>query len=112
MNEDDKPKDDKTAAANEARAEEGKTEQEYIEELWNFPCEFPFKVMARNIDGVASDIATAINRFAPDDYAPTKKLSRDGNYVSYTFIIQAQSKQQLDAIYLAVNAIDAVRMTL
>ena len=83
-----------------------------LDKYLEFPCEFPFKVMAQAGEQVELDIVAVINRHAPDDYAPSKRESRDGNYVAYTFTIQAQSKEHLETIYRAVSELPTVKMTL
>ena len=46
------------------------------------------------------------------DLETRSRPSRDGNYLSLTVTIQAQSREQLDAIYRALSAHELVLMVL
>lgn len=71
------------------------------ETLLRFPCRFPIKAMGRSEAGVEAIMMAILGRHAPE--ASTDALrsrpSRNGNWVSVTVEIEAQSKAQLDAIY-------------
>ncbi|MGX5200812.1 YbeD family protein [Aliikangiella sp. IMCC44632] len=82
------------------------------EELWQFPCQFMFKAMAFAQAGVEDEIVAVIQRFVPGDYTPKLNPSRTGKYVAVSVTFTATSKQQLDEIYLAVNALDCVKVCL
>ena len=64
-----------------------KTEQDHINDLWQFPCQFVFKAMAYSGEGVEDKIVSVIQRFVPGDYCPKLKPSSKGTYtaVSVTF---------------------------
>ncbi|CAG7857568.1 hypothetical protein MCAMS1_02442 [biofilm metagenome] len=84
------------------------------ETLLKFPCQFPIKVMGRSdleFDLLVIDI---IRRHAPDiqEQAVTSRPSKDGNYLAVTVVVQATSKQQLDAIYQDLTSNPQVLMTL
>jgi len=81
-------------------------------ELWQFPCEFMFKAMAHANRDAEDEIVSVINRFVPGDYIPKLNPSKKGTYVAVTVTFTATSKQQLDEIYLAVNALDCVKVCL
>jgi len=71
------------------------------ETLLEFPCQFPVKAMGRaelELDLLVVDI---IRRHVADinKGAVTTRPSKDGNYLAVTVIVEASSKQQLDAIY-------------
>lgn len=89
-----------------------KTEQEYVDELWQFPCDFMFKAMAYAKEGVEDEIVSVIQQHVPGDYQPKLTPSAKGTYVSVSVSFTASSKQQLDQIYLAVNALDCVKVCL
>ncbi len=84
------------------------------ETLFEFPCEFPLKVMGRQNTGFEEHVMDILGRHVGEDEILGRQCrpSSNGNFVSVTVTIQAQSKQQLDDIYLALNASDAVLMTL
>jgi putative lipoic acid-binding regulatory protein len=75
------------------------TERE--ETLFAFPCDFPVKAMGKAGEDFELLVLDIVRRHAPDlDDARVKlRESRGGKWVSVTVTIQAQSKDQLDAIY-------------
>ena len=88
------------------------TEEQSIEKLWQFPCDFMFKAMAHADQNAEDKIVSVINQHVPGDYAPKLNPSKKGNYVAVTVTFRASSKQQLDTIYLAVNALECVKVCL
>ena len=69
--------------------------------LLQFPCSFPIKLMGR-ADADFGDTAVAlieqhVGTVAAESVQINK--SRNGNFVSVTVTIQAQSQEQLDSIY-------------
>lgn len=89
-----------------------KTEQDYVNELWQFPCSFMLKAMAYAKPGVEDEIVAVIQRFVPGDYIPKLNPSAKGTYVSVSVSFIATSKDQLDEIYLAVNKLENVKVCL
>ena len=71
------------------------------ETLFEFPCEYAIKAMGKFSDDLEVTVVEIVSRHAPDthNHSVKTKPSKDGNYVSVTVTIQAQSKPQLDAIY-------------
>lgn len=70
-------------------------------ELLKFPCRFPIKVMGRD-DANFRTVAVQIVSAHAGDIADSDvriSASSKGNFVSLTIEIDAQSQQQLDAIY-------------
>lgn len=92
--------------------QDNKTEQQLVDELWQFPCNFLFKAMAEAKQGVEDEIIAVIQRHVPGDYIPKINPSRKGNYVSVSVSFTAKSKTQLDQIYMEVNALDSVKFCL
>ncbi len=84
------------------------------ESLFDFPCEFPIKVMGRSSDTLEGEIIAIVRQHVPDlaEGAVCSRSSGKGNYTALTLTINATSKAQLDAIYRALNAHEAVVMTL
>lgn len=82
--------------------------------LLTFPCEFPIKIMGYRSDTLEKEIITLVRQHAPDltEDAIRTRVSGQGNYLSITVTITATSKQQLDKIYMDLNAHEAVVMTL
>ncbi len=78
-----------------------------------FPCSFPLKVMGLNNELFEPAVRTVFETFVqtgPITY--TKRLSSTGKYVSITATFTAVSRQQLDALYRALNNHELVVMTL
>lgn len=79
-----------------------------------FPCNFPVKAMG--LAGTDFDLLVMeiVGRHAGPlrEGAVSSRPSSNGKYVSVTVVIQAQSKQQLDAIYNELTAHERVLMAL
>jgi uncharacterized protein len=89
------------------------------ETLLQFPTAFPIKAMGRmKGDGAnaqfAQHVLTIVQKHAPDFDARAMEMrpSKNGNFVSVTATINAQSKAQLDAIYRELSADPQVLMAL
>jgi len=84
------------------------------ETLFEFPCEFPIKVMGTATSDFADKVRCIVGKHAGDitDHAVSERPSSKGNYLSVTITITADSKQQLDSIYLELNDCDWIAMTL
>jgi len=80
----------------------------------SFPCEFPVKVMGVNSDSFENEIVMIARQHIPDlgEGAIKSRPSRSANYLSVTITFTAQSREQLDKLYLAINAHPAVKMML
>jgi len=79
-----------------------------------YPCEVPIKAMGLahvNFDLVIVEI---VRRHVPnvDENALRTRPSSNGKYVSVTVTIMADSRAQLEAIYLDLKACEQVLMTL
>ena len=85
-----------------------------VDALFEFPCDFPIKVMGSTQDGFAQAIADVMLRHAPDfDPASMEmRASAAGNYLSLTCTVRAHSRAQLDAIYGELTAHPMVKMAL
>ena len=84
------------------------------ETLFEFPCEFPIKVMGEAEEHFDALVVEIVRRHCPDltEGAVKSRLSQKGKYVSVTVTIQAQSRKQLDNIYMDLTAEDRVLMAL
>jgi uncharacterized protein len=71
------------------------------ETLLQFPCQFAIKAMGKSDLEFDLLVIEIVRRHVPDPYeqAVTTRPSKDGNYLAVTVLIEASSKQQLDAIY-------------
>jgi putative lipoic acid-binding regulatory protein len=84
------------------------------ETLLKFPCDFPIKVMGRMEPGFDSLVVELVRRHAPDlkEGAVSSRPSKGGKWISVTVTLRAESKSQLDAIYLDLTAHEKVVMAL
>lgn len=71
------------------------------ETLLEFPCQFPIKAMGKTNIELDMLVVEIVRRHVVDinEGAVSTRPSKDGNYMAVTVIVEATSKQQLDAIY-------------
>ncbi|MSQ17982.1 MAG: DUF493 domain-containing protein [Betaproteobacteria bacterium] len=69
--------------------------------LLAFPTEFPLKVLGKRHERFAQTMLAVVMRHAPYFRPETIEMrpSREGQYLSLTFTINAVSREQLDALY-------------
>jgi hypothetical protein len=71
------------------------------DELFQFPTDFPIKVMGRDSESFRTLTLAIIERYAgpmsPDRI--TERMSREGKFLALTYTIRAESRAQLDSIY-------------
>jgi uncharacterized protein len=84
------------------------------ESLLSFPCDFPIKVMGKAEDDFDALIVEIVRKHSPDlhEGAVKSRLSNEGRFVSVTVTIQAESREQLDNIYMELSAEKRVLMAL
>ncbi len=89
------------------------------ETLFTFPTPFPIKAMGRmkndaSDESFAQVVLGVVLKHAPDFDATTVEMrpSKNGNFISVTATINAQSKAQIDAIYLDLTGNPLVLMAL
>lgn len=79
-----------------------------------FPCRFSIKAMGKS--GLELDITVIeiVRRHSPgiNEGAVSIRPSKDGNYIAVTVVIDAHSRQQLDAIYQDLSDHPQVLMVL
>ncbi len=92
--------------------QEDNTETSEEESLMEFPCSFPIKAMGRATDDFDMLIIEIVRKHYPDvtEGAVKTRPSREGKYISVTVTINAQSREQLDNIYLDLTAHERVLM--
>lgn len=83
-------------------------------DIWQFPCEFPIKIMGKATPEFESFVLATIRKHAPDmkENAIETRPSKDGNYTAMTVTVTATSKEQLDAIYSELSASKLVSVVL
>ena len=66
-----------------------------------FPCAFPIKIVGRREGRFAQGVMEIVLRHAPDFQPASMEMrpSRQGKYLSLTVVINAVSREQLDALY-------------
>jgi len=79
-----------------------------------FPTAFPIKVMGRREGGFAQAVMQIVLKHAPDFEPATMEMrpSRQGKYLSLTVVVNATSREQLDALYQDLCDHPAVVMVL
>ncbi|SDJ05529.1 MULTISPECIES: DUF493 family protein YbeD [Ferrimonas] len=79
-----------------------------FDELLEFPCHFPFKVIGHASEQLPDQVVAVVQAHAPGDYHPTVRPSSKGSYHAVTINITATSKEQLETLYTELGAIDGV----
>lgn len=71
------------------------------DELFQFPCEFPIKVMGRDSEPFRTLTLAIVERHAGPLAAAqiSERVSREGRFLALTYTIRAESRAQLDSIY-------------
>lgn len=84
------------------------------ETLLEFPCDFPIKIMGKNHVDFEAAVITIFNQHVDDfgEHALKSRESKNGNYLSITVTISAQSQSQLDNIYQDLSSHELVMMAL
>lgn len=84
------------------------------ESLLQFPCRFPIKVMGKSRDDFDAIVVEIIRRHVDDirEGAVSSRPSKAGTYTAVTVIIEATSREQLDAIYQSLTDSPDVLMAL
>lgn len=82
--------------------------------LFEFPCDFPLKVMGRHSAEFRELVMAIVERHMGTlaSVQVQERASKDGNYLSVTFTLRARSKEQLDALYRELTACEQVRYVL
>ena len=80
--------------------------------VWKFPCQLTFKVMTVAREGIEQDVISAIQPHVPGEHASRINPSRNGNYYSISIPLRFESKDQVDAVYQSVHAVDGVKIIL
>ncbi|MGD9942636.1 MAG: YbeD family protein [Burkholderiaceae bacterium] len=85
-----------------------------LEQLLEFPVDFPLKIMGRRVDEFSQTIAALITEHAPDfDPATIEfRASRQGTYLSLTAVVPIQSREQLERLYHALAEHPLVKVVL
>jgi putative lipoic acid-binding regulatory protein len=84
------------------------------ESIWQFPCDFPIKVVGKAGAEFEAFVLSTIRKHIPDlkENALELRPSKDGRYLAMTITVHATSKEQLDTIYRELTANKLVIMAL
>ncbi len=90
--------------------EQGAQEPPKIE----FPCDYPIKVMGRQVDDFHAVVMEVFERHAPgfDRDGVSVRDSSKGTFMAITVVIEATGKDQLDALHKDLMATGLVNMVL
>jgi len=79
-----------------------------------YPCEFPIKMFGRNTLQFIAAVEIVVEEHVPrEDWASIKSTpSKNENYISYTIVIIARNREQLDNVCAAVTNCPEVIMAL
>lgn len=79
-----------------------------------FPCLFPVKVFGRDEDEFEALVVSILRRHVPDLHPEnvSSRSSDGGKYLAVTATFIAESRKQLDALYMELSAQDRVLMVL
>ncbi len=84
------------------------------ETLLEFPCQFPIKAMGKTSEHFDMTVVEIVRRHVDDikEGAISSRPSKGGKYTAVTVVIEATSKEQLDAIYQGLTDCSEVLMAL
>ena len=84
------------------------------ESALSFPCEIAVKVLGRNVPEFRAEAEDIVRKHYADlsDDAVGDQLSRKDAYLSLTFVVNAQSREEIDALYRELTASDEILMVL
>lgn len=82
--------------------------------LLKFPTDYPIKVFGRTGGSLRSKADAILARHVPDldNSLTSERLSENGNFVSISYMIRAQSREQVVALAQELSACDEVVMVL
>lgn len=75
--------------------------EETQKEIMSFPCDFEVKAMGKADEGFEALVLSLVREKVPElgDKPRRTSVSKSGTYLSVTVGFEAQSKDQLDAVY-------------
>ncbi|AUH50393.1 hypothetical protein CXB49_05990 [Chromobacterium sp. ATCC 53434] len=84
------------------------------QELLEFPCRFPIKIMGERHDEFVATITAVVRTNAPDlaEIDVVLRESSGGRFYALTVTVTATSRRQLDDIYLSLTGHPMVKMVL
>lgn len=83
-----------------------------LKDLLKFPCDFTFKVVGANREGLVDDVVQTVQQVVKGDYRPSQQPSSKGTYNSVSITLRAEHIEQIEQLYIQLAKIDGVRMVL
>ena len=79
-----------------------------------FPCEYPIKVMGRNVDNFERVILSVLDKLAPKYSRKniSRRFSKEKKFISLTVVIIATGKTQLEKLNEELRATGLVSIVL
>jgi len=79
-----------------------------------FPCQFPIKVVGKATEDFEAFVVAIVHKHAGSEanIAVKSRLSRDENYVAVTCAFLADSREQIDALYMELSGHERILMVL
>jgi len=79
-----------------------------------FPCEVPIKVFGKNTPEFIPQVQLLVKKHFPEFKEETiqTRPSQKNNYIGLTVLVMAQSRSQLDALYLDLSKDPLILMIL
>lgn len=84
------------------------------EPLLSFPTDYPVKVIGRPSDEFRARVHALVLRHVPglDADRVSERLSGNGNFLSISYTLRAESREQIEALTADLKACDGVMMLL
>ena len=82
--------------------------------LLEFPTDYPIKIIGRPSDEFRARVHAVVLRHAPELEAErvSERLSGNGNFLSISYQLLAESREQIEALTEELKACDGVMMLL
>lgn len=79
-----------------------------------YPCDYPIKVVSDVREDLHVDIYNIVFKHDPTMTTDrvSQRTSRKGNFISISFMLRAESKQQIEALFADLKEVDSVRLVL
>jgi len=85
-----------------------------VNELLVFPADYPIKVVGRPSDEFRARVHAIVLRHVPslDPDRITERLSENGNFLSISYPLRADSREQIEALIADLKACEGVLIIL
>lgn len=79
-----------------------------------FPCDYPIKVVGDVREDFHREVYDTVVKHDPTLTTDrvSQRTSRKGNFISVSFMLTAESKEQLEKLFADLKQIESVRMVL